>query len=98
MITECRGLKYMDRLVETGLTSLEDRRTRGDLIEVFQMITGKNTVDYRSFFRLDTGNRTRGHTYKLTKNRSRLNIRKNCFSQRTVNGWNGLPESVVGAE
>ena len=62
------------------------------------MITEKNTVDYRSFFRLDTGNRTRGHTYKLTKNRSRLNIRKNCFSQRTVNGWNGLPESVVGAE
>ena len=33
LITECRGLKYMDRLVETGLTSLADRRTRGDLIE-----------------------------------------------------------------
>ena len=62
------------------------------------MITEKNTVDYRYFFSLDIGNRTRGHKYKLTKSRSRLNIRKNCFSQRTVNEWNRLPESVVGAD
>jgi len=35
MIEECKGLKYADRLAATGLTSLEDRRTRRYLIEVF---------------------------------------------------------------
>jgi ribonuclease P/MRP protein subunit RPP40 len=86
------------RLAATGLTSLEDRRTRGDLIEVFKMIKGISKLDYRAFFRLDANSRTRGHTYKLVKERSRLDIRKNYFSQRIVSEWNKLPTSVVAAE
>ena len=35
MIEEYKLLKYEDRLVQTSLTTLEERRTRGDLIEVF---------------------------------------------------------------
>jgi hypothetical protein len=84
VIEECRELKYSERLAVTGLTSLKDRRTRGDLIKVFKMIKGFSKVDYRSFFTLDINTRTRGHKYKLVKNRSRLEIRKNCFSQRIV--------------
>ena len=45
MIEECKGLKYADRLAATGLTSLEDRRTRGDLIEVFKIIKGISRID-----------------------------------------------------
>ena len=38
MIEECKHLNYEDRLIQTGLTTLDERRTRGDLIEVFKMI------------------------------------------------------------
>ena len=41
--------------------------------------------------------RTRGHSLKLEKNFSRLNVRKYFFSQRIVSLWNSLPEEVVTA-
>ena len=98
LIEECKGLDCNKRLAVAGLTSLEDRHTRGDLIEVFKMIKGISKVDYKKFFMLDDNSRTRGHKYKLVKNRSRLDIRKNFFSQRVVSEWNKLPTLVVEPE
>jgi hypothetical protein len=80
MIEEYRGMKYSDRLDVSGWTSLEDRRNRSDLIEVFKMIKGISKVKYRISFTLDANSRTQGHKYKLVKNRSRLEIRTNSFS------------------
>jgi hypothetical protein len=98
MIEGCKHLKYEERLIFTGLTTLEERRTRGDLIEVFKMIKGLNKSDFRNFFTLAQNSRTRGHRFKLLKTRSRLDIRKHFFSQRVVNEWNALPEIVVESE
>src|SRR5437867_8651792 len=99
MIEEYKLLKYEDRLVQTGqLTTLEERRTRGDLIEVFKMIKGLNKSDYTRFFTLAQNNRTRGHALKIIKNRSRVNVRKNFYSQRIVNDWNALSVMVVDSE
>jgi len=96
MIDECRGLKYEDRLKVTGLTTLEARRNRGDMIEVFKTIRGFNKVDFTTFFNFSKNIRTRGHGYKLGKKRSHLEIRRNFFSNRVVNMWNTLPENTVG--
>jgi len=41
---------------------------------------------------------TRGHQYKLKKQRSRLENQKNLFSNRIVTEWNKLPAHVVDAE
>jgi hypothetical protein len=49
MIEECKHLNYEDRLIQTGLTNLDERRTRGDLIEVFKMIEVLIKADYRAF-------------------------------------------------
>jgi len=51
MISDCKGLKYEDRIQVTGLTTLEDRRERGDLIQVFKMVKGRHIVkvDHTSF-------------------------------------------------
>ena len=47
-----------------GLTTLETRRLRGNLIEVFKIFKGFDNVTYIDFFTLsDTG--LRGHEYKL---------------------------------
>lgn len=98
LIYDCRKLNYENRLQYTGLISLSERRVRGDLIEVFKMLKGFSAVNYSKWFKLSGNNRTRGHCYKLVKTRSRLDIRKNFFSQRVINVWNSLPSEVVEAE
>jgi len=39
----------------------------------------------------------RGHEKKLVKDKSRLDTRKFFFSQRVVNGWNGLLAEVINS-
>ena len=90
---------YEQRLKRLKLTTLEKRRQHGDLIEAYKILTGKERVDPNCFFMLDKKHySTRGHELKLYTKRSRLELRKNFFSQRVVTHWNKLPESVVTAE
>ena len=42
--------------------------------------------------------RTRGHKWKLAKEKFHTDIRKYFFTQRVVNVWNSLPGHVVEAE
>jgi len=43
---------------------LNTRRLRSDLVETFDIINGKYSIDSEIFFELDDGNR-RGHSNKL---------------------------------
>ncbi len=63
------------------MTTLETRRLRGDLIEVFKIMKGMEGVDASYFFDRAEGN-TRGHEWKLVKPRCRLNSRMHFFSHR----------------
>jgi len=47
-----KSVGYYERLRYLGLTTLETRRLRGDLIEVFKMFKGFEDVDYTHFFTL----------------------------------------------
>ena len=44
MVLGLRHLPYDDRLVHLDLTTLEERRTRGDLIEAYKIITRKEDI------------------------------------------------------
>jgi len=97
MATE--NLHYEERLRRLGLTTLQQRRLRGDLIETYKIVTVKKRIETKNFFTFHVGKyNTRGHCYKLETKRSRLELRQNFFSQRVVVHWNKLPESVVTAE
>ena len=98
IIKECRSQEYTNILLSTGLISLKARRNRGNLIQVFKLVKGIDKVDFNNFFRLANSNRTRGHKYKLVKVRSRIEIRKNFFSNRIVNMWNNLPAFLVDVD
>ena len=98
LISECAGLTYNNRLDRTNLITLEKRRMRGDLIQVFKLLKGIDKIDYNNFFQLTGNSKTRGHRFKIVKVRSRLDIRNKFFSQRVVNSWNMLPADVVEAE
>ena len=84
-------------LIYLGLTTLETRRLRGDMLEAFKILTGKENLNRDIFFKLDSNSTTRGHNLKLIKPRNRLNIRKFSFSHRVIDEWNRLPGEVVNS-
>ena len=89
---------YTVRLKLLNLTTLERRRKRGDLIETYKIITGNEDIESESLFTVaDNVYGLRGHQPRLYKQPCRLNLRKNFFTQRVVNDWNGLPSYVVEA-
>jgi len=50
MIPEIKDLPYDKRLQQLNLWTLEGRRIRADLIEVFKMINGQTNVKFEVFF------------------------------------------------
>ena len=98
LIPDIRHLPYESRLKVLGLTTLELRRVRGDMIQVFKFLSSKDALGSCDFLKVSSGNRTRGHGSKLTKVFSRLDIRKFSFSQRVVDEWNSLPHWVVESD
>jgi len=94
-----RGLKnfsYEERLQILGLTTLEKRRLRGDLIETYKILTGKDDINYGHLFTLESSDYDlRGHQLKLFKHHNRLNVRKFFFTQRVISAWNSLPSFIV---
>ena len=65
------------------------------MIETLKLLA---KLDYSIFFKLSVYSKARVHTYKIVKNCFRLDVMKNCFSNRSVDAWNELPQYVVDAE
>lgn len=99
MVPGLKDLSYEERLRKLGLPTLAYRRSRGDQIETFKILTGIYDKDCtRGLFEARGDSVTRGNSKKIYKKRPRLNIRKMSFTQRVVNNWNDLPEWVISAE
>ena len=97
IVPELRNLSYEERLVQLKLTTLENRRVRGDLIEVFKFVKGIENVSIDVFFQHRLYQGLRGHPYTLELNRCHYNMRKFFFSNRVVTLWNSLPLHVVSS-
>uniref|UniRef100_A0A3B3RWV8 Reverse transcriptase domain-containing protein n=1 Tax=Paramormyrops kingsleyae TaxID=1676925 RepID=A0A3B3RWV8_9TELE len=98
MIPGLRGMSYEERLAELNLFSLEQRRLRGDMIQVYKILTGLDAVQPNDYFNISLNTRTRGHKWKLAGEHFKTNLRKHFFTQRVVRVWNSLPASVVEAK
>ena len=98
LIPNIANLPYEQRLKILNLQSLYARRLRGDLIETYKILNGFTGTPINNYFTLNTNSATRGHSLKLFKERSRLNISKYFFSNRTVDRWNGLSDYIINAD
>ena len=98
MVVGIGKLSYDERLRKLGLTTLEARRKRGDMIEIYKLMTGKERIDYQQFFvKAEIGYNLRGHSMKLATQQSSKDVRRNFFSLRGVRSWNALPQHVIEA-
>ena len=82
LVKSLQGKSYPERLKSLWLSSLEYtcRRLRNDMVQTYKIVRDIDIVDTDKLFTMNTDTRSRGHKYKLFKRRSRLNIRKNVFS------------------
>lgn len=81
-------LPYKVRLEKLGLTTLLERRARGDLIETFKIVNGLS--DYGSnLFKF-----SRSGANLISKPGDQHKLRHAFFSRRVINYWNKLPAQV----
>jgi len=96
MIINMREKTYEERLKSLGLGTLEERRNRLDIIEVFKMYRGYSSSALQELFEMDTNSKdTRGHSCKLKKVRCTWDIARYFFSNRVINRWNVLDQSAL---
>jgi hypothetical protein len=94
MIRGLGALTYEERLERCGLTTLDKRRCRGDLIETYKIMTNKETTPVTRFFTLADRGGLRGHRYKIYR-KSEGSFKQRFFSSRVINAWNELSDETV---
>jgi len=90
-----KDLTYTDRLKYLGLPTLEYRRLRQDMITVFKLVHGLEDISPDDLLSLDHNTRTRGHSFKLAKEHTKLYRTRQFFRHRVVTTWNSLPSDVA---
>ena len=108
LISDKKGDSYEERLDSVGLTSLVERRVRGDMIKTFRTLRGFNRVDKTNWFQFRNSTNTRAtqSTVSVTDGEQherenvlfmenvRLDTRKDLFMVRVINRWNSIPDEI----
>ena len=92
---------------DAGLTTLEKRRERGDVIQAFKTVKGFSRVQKEKWFTFESESArpTRSNTmmteqgekrrqYVMKTEAARLETRKNSYRIRVAKKWNEIPEWV----
>ena len=107
MVSDARGNTYEEKLKSVGLTTLTERRERGDVIEAFKTLNGINKVDKNKWFVIESDDTraTRRNTEiteagevrranVLKEEAARLEVRRHCYNLRAAKAWNQIPDKV----
>ena len=95
LLSSLKQKTYPERLEILQLPSLEHRRKRGDMIDVFKYVHGIYKTSNQQLDLSQT--KTRTNSLKIAKTHWKERIRGNYFTVRVANTWNSLPEHVVRA-
>ena len=109
MLSNVRGTSYEEKLKDAGLTTLKDRRDRGDVIEAFKTMRGFNNVDKYAWFDIPDPDQIRHSTRStstinsegdgadrtiILRERARTELRNQSYRFRTSRAWSLLPDEV----
>ena len=107
-VSNAKGNTYEGKMEDVSLTSLKERRTRGDAIETFKTLKGFNNVNRSEWFSIQQQEETRltrtnsnvvnGQEQRkadmIIRLHTRNEIRSNFFTVRATRIWNDLPDEV----
>lgn len=98
LIRELKDLPYRERLIELKLPTLKFRRIRGDMIELFKIMT--NIYDTCTSLNIPSAPTSiaRGNKYKIFQKHVHYKLRQHYFINRVTSVWNSLPDEVVSAD
>ena len=75
-----------------------DGRDRGDMIKTNIIINHRVEMDAR-FMKMNTESRTRGRNKKLKISRTKIEIRRNLFTDKKLKKrWNGLSQEIINSK
>ncbi len=109
LVPQLKNLGYGERLLNLGLTSLADRRTRGDLVQMFKFKSGQNTIELigpTNNLNVDTNSdgpassvmaRRRTSIRVVKEFVKKCSVREKFFSNRVADVWNGLDDGLVAS-
>lgn len=92
--TALRGVDYSARLERMKLTTLETRRQRGDLIQMYKIIRGADKVEWHREILWSQPRQPK-------RSQLRREIVSSCrqrhyfFINRIANAWNELPDEII---
>jgi hypothetical protein len=94
LIDDIGTLPYSERLESLKLTTLAERRIRGDLIETFKIVSG--LVNYgENMFKLSRSGSNIVSNMKFNGSNTKVrNLRKGFLPERVLPFWNALPVYV----
>ena len=98
MVSGLQGTSYQERLTELGLTTLAERRIRGDMLLMWRVRSANLNIDpdqwFTPFNMPEIATRRNAGVGNVMKPRANREIRKNFFTVRAVDAWNSLPVGV----
>jgi hypothetical protein len=100
MVSGLKGTTYVERCEELGLDTLEKRRQDQDMGLVYKIIASQPENELFKMANRDNAPRTRQATATrgLMGQFARTDPRKQSFTIRTVERWNGLPDNLRQAK
>ena len=103
--------EYEDRLKKLSMTTLKDRRIRGDLIEMYKVMSSRESIDWVKPLNLrknvdisGPAVSVRGNSLSMRRESFSSRVRNFCswatkrdnfFLNRVVQTWNSFPNSIV---
>ncbi len=93
MVAGLKGTTYEDRCRELNIETLEKRRQDQDMKQTFKIVRRKDRLSPSKLFKFRQENvqtRTARDCLHLRQQVSRLDVRRNAFSQRVTGGWNKI--------
>ena len=91
-----RGKHSEERRLALGLMTLQQRRDRGDLIEVYKILNGHTRIDPAAFWEVRPNARNGARLVKELATGGKRQ-RQGFFSYRVVQKWNLLPAGIKTA-